>query len=148
MRIPPAGLYIRRKRATMVGMKKIFLPTEIDEEDPFSILPADSFKEKTKTWHSEHKRNQHVLDHVIEWVLVSVGSVVSIIVHAVWFYVWFEFKLDVSLLTNIVSLEAIMLSVLIMIDGRNKDKQNASQALHFQETMDRLEAKIDNLGDE
>lgn len=107
-----------------------------------STVPAPVQKQ---TWHTLHKANRHWIEKAIEWVLVAVGSVGSIIVHTVWFYVWFEFHLDISLLTNIVSLEAIILSVLIMIDGRNKDKQAASEALHFQQTVDQLNQKLDKL---
>ncbi len=100
-----------------------------------------------KTWHSTHKENQHWIEKSIGFVLLAFGSVASLIFHTAWFLLWFGDHFDVSLLTNVVSLEAIYIGVLMLIDGRNKDKQAAAQALHFQETMDRLEGKIDEVLD-
>lgn len=73
-------------------------------------------------------------DKVIEWVLERIFSVPSLYIHTVWFIVWFAVKLDISLLTNIVSLEAIYIGLLVGIQQLghhkaikkhfNKEKKN------------------------
>lgn len=54
-------------------------------------------------------------DSAIDWSLSAVFSKPSLVVHTVWYGVWFAFRLDVGLLTNIVSLEAIYVGILIGI---------------------------------
>jgi len=54
-------------------------------------------------------------DSWIDKVLELVFSKPSLLLHTVWFVYWFGAHLDVSLLTNIVSLEAIYLGALIGI---------------------------------
>lgn len=54
-------------------------------------------------------------DKAIDITLKATFSKPSLIVHTVWFVYWFIAGLDVSLLTNIVSLEAIYIGVLIGI---------------------------------
>lgn len=41
------------------------------------------------------------------WAVDALFTRESLIVHTIWFIVWFSLKLDVGLLTNLVSLEAI-----------------------------------------
>lgn len=65
-------------------------------------------------------------DSLIDGILATVFSKPSLIVHTVWFLVWFLAHLNVSLLTNIVSLEAIYLGALIGIQ----------QLRHHEETKD------------
>lgn len=102
-------------------------------------------QKKKHTWHSLHKENRHWTEKTIGFVLVIFGSVGSVIFHSIWFFGWFKFNLNIDLLTLVVSLEAIYIGILMLIDGREKDKQSAAQAAHFTETMDRIEAKIDQL---
>ena len=54
-------------------------------------------------------------DKAINKILELVFSVPSIYVHTVWFVVWFILRLDISLLTNIVSLEAIYIGLFVGI---------------------------------
>lgn len=54
-------------------------------------------------------------DWLIDRILSITFSKPSLVAHTVWFVYWFVAKLDVSLLTNIVSLEAIYLGALIGI---------------------------------
>lgn len=96
-----------------------------------------------ETWHSRHKSSQTFIEQLVAFILIACGSVASLVVHTFWFAWWFKDHLDVNLLTNIVSLEAIFIGILMLIDGQNKDKQSASQALHFQDTMERMEKKLD-----
>lgn len=101
--------------------------------------------EKKLTWHSAHKENRHWTEKSIGFVLLAFGSIGSVIFHAIWFYGWFNFHLNEDTLTLTVSLEAIFIGIFMLIDGQNKDKQSAAQALHFEETIGRLEDKIDTL---
>lgn len=99
------------------------------------------------TWHSQHKQDQHWIQKAIGIALLAVGSVGSLVIHTLWFIGWFADKSSVNLLTNIVSLEAIYLAIFLLIDGRNKDKQAEAQALHFQQTVEMLNGKLDALLD-
>lgn len=54
-------------------------------------------------------------------VVDKVFSVPSLIAHSSWFIIWFVFDLNISLLTNIVSLEAIYLSIFIGISEKHTE---------------------------
>lgn len=54
-------------------------------------------------------------DPIINKVLKGIFSVPSIFVHTVWFFIWFALQLNVNLLTNIVSLEAIYIGIFVGI---------------------------------
>lgn len=123
----------------MVNMHVIYTDP-FDEEDRVLEVTRPT---APHTWHSAHKAGEDWLEKTIGITLLAFGSVASVLIHIAWFWAWFGLNLNVNLLTNVVSLEAIFIGILMLIDGRNKDKQAASQALHFQETMDRLEKKID-----
>lgn len=96
-------------------------------------------------WYERHLKERHWLEKAIFYILLGVGSVASLAAHTFWFILWFENRASVSLLTNIVSLEAIYLAILLLIDGRSKDKQASTQAKHFQEAIDDMQKKLDKL---
>lgn len=54
-------------------------------------------------------------DKLITQILHLVFSVPSILIHTLWFVLWFCLSMDVNLLTNIVSLEAIYVGILVGI---------------------------------
>jgi len=54
-------------------------------------------------------------DKVADGVTNFFGTWLCLGLHTLWFMLWFVLRLDVSLLTNIVSLEAIGLAILIMM---------------------------------
>ena len=62
---------------------------------------------------------RHILDFPpdrwIDKTLVGMFSKPSLSVHTIWFVCWFALRLDIGLLTNIVSLEAIYIGILIGI---------------------------------
>lgn len=66
-----------------------------------------------------------ISDKLIKVTLSGIFSKPSVIVHTIWFILWFAFGLDVSLLTNIVSLEAIYIGILIGIQQIHHHKETA-----------------------
>jgi uncharacterized membrane protein len=65
---------------------------------------------------------------VADMVAAFVGSWLCVALHTVWFVLWFVFRLDIALLTNIVSLEAIFLCIfLLMSQNRQSDKDHIAQ---------------------
>ena len=45
-----------------------------------------------------------------------VGSWVFLVIHIIWFVVWLAWNIDINMLTMIVSLEAIILMILLLMD--------------------------------
>ncbi len=80
-----------------------------------------------------------ISDKFIDISLNAVFSKISLIIHTIWFIVWFWLKLDVGLLTNIVSLEAIYVGVLIGIQQLRHHK--STKKLH-----DKIDAVHKHLG--
>ena len=54
-------------------------------------------------------------DKLIDGVLKAVFSTPSLYLHTLWFAIWFGLQLDINLLTNIVSLEAIYIGIFVGI---------------------------------
>lgn len=69
-----------------------------------------------------------MVDKSIELTLKAVFSVSSAVLHTVWFIVWFAYHLDVNLLTNIVSLEAIYIGLLVGIQQMRHHEFTKKQA--------------------
>ncbi|SRR5260221_4007830 len=68
------------------------------------------------------------------------GSWLFIGLHTAWFVLWFVLKLDVALLTNIVSLEAIYLASLVLMSqnrsGERDKLRDDTEASEVQELYD------------
>jgi uncharacterized membrane protein len=64
--------------------------------------------------------------HIADMVASFVGSWMNFFLHTIWFALWFLFRLDVALLTNIVSLEAIYLCILLL---KSQNRQAAKDHL-------------------
>lgn len=74
------------------------------------------------------------------------GSMTFVYLHTIWFALWFVFKLDINLLTLIVSLEAIYLSTFIMI---TQNRQEETQEAIIAEVQDEeLEQDIDEISED
>lgn len=54
----------------------------------------------------------------------AVATWTAVTFHAVWFAVWTLLRLDINLLTMIVSLEAIFLSLLLLISGKRSGQRD------------------------
>lgn len=63
-------------------------------------------------------------DRVASWIGWFFGSWWVVLIHTVWFTVWFVYKLDVDLLTLIVSLEAIYLVTFLLMYSNQLAKRD------------------------
>ncbi len=72
------------------------------------------------------------LDRAADVVAKFTGSWWFILLHTVWFGAWLLFRLDINLLTLVVSLEAIYLAtILLMASNRQEQKDNARDDADF-----------------
>lgn len=82
-------------------------------------------------WHAEHKEGLSLIERIESTIADFCGTRLFFILHVIWFAFWilkpFE-SFPYGLLTMIVSLEAILLSTIIMINQRRHDKLQEAQA--------------------
>jgi hypothetical protein len=97
------------------------------------------------TGYQKHKASARLTDKVANWIVIAIGSTASVVIHGVWFYLWFVYKLDVNLLTNIVSLEAIFLGIFVLIQTRMQTSRDEVQSLHDHENMERMRQLLEEL---
>ncbi len=84
-----------------------------------------------KTWHDTYLEATSAGDHVADRVAGFVGSWTFVYIHAVWFGVWILVPIEpfpYGLLTMVVSLEAILLSTLIMMAQNRQSERDRHQA--------------------
>ncbi|KND47059.1 MAG: hypothetical protein AB199_01350 [Parcubacteria bacterium C7867-004] len=96
------------------------------------------------TWHEKHKDTRSVGDRLADMISAAFGSWTFMFVHMLWFFVWIVFKVEpypFGLLTMIVSLEAIFLSMFIMISQNRQADRDRHQALDDYRTN--VEAKVE-----
>lgn len=60
----------------------------------------------------------HRLTHLIAWFM---GSWWGILVHTIWLYFWFLLRLDIFLLTLILSIEAIFIGIFLLMVGNEAE---------------------------
>ncbi len=72
------------------------------------------------------------------------GSMVFVYLHTIWFLAWFVLKLNIDVLTLIVSLEAIYLSTFIMIN-QNRQEETTEKLVAEVEEQDEVEEDIDDI---
>jgi uncharacterized membrane protein len=63
-------------------------------------------------------------DKIADTVTEFFGTWLCLGLHTLWFVLWFVLGLDVALLTNVVSLEAIGLAILIMMSQRRQTSRD------------------------
>jgi len=56
------------------------------------------------------------LNRIENQIIEAIGTIYSLILHLIWFALWFIIKLDINVLTMLVSLEAIFLSIFIQMN--------------------------------
>jgi len=81
------------------------------------------------------------IDSLNRWV----GSWSFLIIHVIWFYVWLQYQWDINSLTMIVSLEAIILMILLlMAQNRQSIKDDLRDEADLQADLEsiKLEKKI------
>ena len=87
----------------------------------------------SKTVNEIHDATKSIGNRISDWVSSFVGSWYCLGLHACWFALWFAGRLDVNLLTLIVSLEAIFLcTILLMNANRQADKDRIAAEHDFQ----------------
>lgn len=83
-----------------------------------------------KTWHEKHVEQSSFSERLADGVAAFMGSWWCLFLHAVWFVgwmIWTEAP-PYQLLTLIVSLEAIFLSMFIMISQNRQSDRDRAQA--------------------
>lgn len=96
------------------------------------------------TWHQKEKDTRKIGDRLADFISAAFGSWNFMFAHAIWFFVWIVFKVEpypFGLLTMIVSLEAIFLSMFIMISQNRQTDRDRHQALDDYHTN--IEAKLE-----
>ena len=77
-----------------------------------------------------HRQQMSPSDKIAGLIAKFAGTMFFVYLHVVWFILWFFLKLDINLLTLVVSLEAIFLSAFIMINQNQTDKKNRLELDH------------------
>ena len=84
-----------------------------------------------KTWHDWYIEERSAGDRIADKIATFVGSWPFIYIHIVWFGFWILYPVEpfpFGLLTMIVSLEAIILSTLIMMTQNRQAERDRHQA--------------------
>lgn len=84
-------------------------------------------------WHTQHKQNLSLIARAEETISNFCGTRTFLLLHILWFGYWILRPVEpfpYGLLTMIVSLEAILLSSIIMINQRRHDAILAAAAEH------------------
>lgn len=84
-------------------------------------------------WHTQHKQNLSIVARVEEAIANFCGTRTFFLIHVVWFGFWLFKPVEqfpFNFLTMMVSLEAILLSSIIMINQRRHDAIAAAGAEH------------------
>ena len=100
------------------------------------------------TWHERYIEARSVGDNVADKIAGFVGSWIFVLIHAIWFGFWIVYPVEpfpYGLLTMIVSLEAIVLSTLIMMAQNRQSERDRHQAEADFETNVKAEREIEEL---
>ena len=101
-----------------------------------------------RTWHDTYKETLSAGDVIADNIASFVGSWTFVFVHAVWFALWMMLPVEpypYGLLTMIVSLEAILLSTLIMMAQNRQSERDRHQADADFETNVTAKTEIEEL---
>lgn len=88
------------------------------------------------------KKANRILDKFTEIVSIFVGSWPGVLFHTIWFTTWLALKLDISLLTLIVSLEAIYICIFLLM-AANKEEETRQSATVKDKIQDRQQMNFD-----
>jgi uncharacterized membrane protein len=83
---------------------------------------------KPKKKHVPQQGEIKFKDYIIDEGVRLLGTIQVFILHIVWFCVWMFFDLDINVLTFIVSLEAILLSLLILMSENRQSRFDRERA--------------------
>ncbi len=111
-----------------------------------------------KTWHNAYEEARSAGDAVADKIASFVGSWIFVYIHIVFFGVWILLPIEpfpYGLLTMIVSLEAIMLSTLIMMAQNRQAMRDRHQAeadyrtdLQAKSEIEELQVRLARIEDE
>lgn len=99
-------------------------------------------------WHDSHTKQSSFADKIADKVSGFVGSWSFLGIHIVWFTIWIVFRVEpfpYGLLTMIVSLEAILLSTIIMISQTRAGDRDRVQAQHAYAVNEQAKIEIEDL---
>jgi len=71
------------------------------------------------------KRLNRIGDKFIDIVYWLVGSWWAVIIHTLWFALWLIFRLNINILTLIVSLEAIYIGIFILMASDRAERERS-----------------------
>lgn len=100
------------------------------------------------TWHDRYEGARSLGDSIADYIASFVGSWLFIYLHIVWFSIWILLPVEpfpYGLLTMIVSLEAILLSTLIMMSQNRQGDRDRHQAEADFETNVEAKKEIEDL---
>ena len=96
------------------------------------------------------KKATRILDRFTEFVSIFIGSWTGVLFHTIWFTLWLVLKLDIQMLTLIVSLEAIFICVFLLMAANKEESQrlltSAREGKQRQDQMD-FDIKLDQKAD-
>ena len=101
-----------------------------------------------KTWHDRYEEARSAGDAIADKIASFVGSWAFVYIHIVWFGLWMILPVEsypYSLLTMIVSLEAILLSTAIMMAQNRQSERDRHQADADYETNVTAKNEIEEL---
>lgn len=102
----------------------------------------------TLNWHEEHQARLSFGDRFAKTVADFVGSWTFLIIHVVWFGAWILLRIEVfpySFLTTIVSLEAIFLTMLVLMSQNRQAERDRAEAEADYETNVGAKAEVDEV---
>jgi len=83
-----------------------------------------------------------LLDHFTQVITTFMGSWTGVLFHTLWFTLWFVLKLDIDLLTLIVSLEAIYIGIFLLMSANKEEIQRRLDLINEKE-QDRAQIDLD-----
>ncbi len=69
------------------------------------------------------KKLNSLLDNVTQIISIFIGSWTGVLFHIIWFFLWLINRLDINLLTLIVSLEAIFICIFLLMAANKEESQ-------------------------
>jgi uncharacterized membrane protein len=113
-----------------------------------TVAPQDKYTERKRFIRSFEKKalaNRTIAEKIADYITTSVGSVSFLLINVYWFVIWIVLNVDIipgihpfdpfpfGLLTMIVSLEAIVLSIFVLISqNRAANIDKLRNELHLQ----------------
>ena len=114
--------------------------------------------EKKKTWHQKHVENRTFSSKFADGMTAFFGSWTFIWIHVIWFALWIVLPVEAfpyGLLTMVVSLEAILLSKLIMMSQNRQSDRDRLQAdadyepnIEAKKEIEELQVRLARIEDE